>query len=498
VKVGISAVDVDGALANLNAEIPHWDFEKVQKQAEDKWNKELGKVNRVDADIKTKTIFYTALYHAMLAPTIYMDADGRYRGLDNKIHQDKSFLNYTLFSLWDTFRAEHPLFTLLYPERVNDMINSMLANYKQSAYGVLPKWQFHANETWTMIGYHAVPVIADAYLKGFNGFDKELAFEAMKASANAPFEGMEYYKKIGYVPIDKEPEAASKTMEYAYDDWTIAAMAKKLGKTSDYNEFMKRSGNYKNVYDSKTNFARARLLNGQFKTPFDPLHMQYGGDYTEGNAWQYSWFVPHDVNGLMGLMGGSGKFAAKLDTLLTMKETVNDMSGALPYDVTGMVGQYAHGNEPSHHIAYLYNYAGQPWKTQETVYKIMSRLYNITPDGLAGNDDCGQMSAWYIWSALGMYPVNPVGGVYSIGTPSLRSAVISLPGGKQFMVKATGLTAANKYVKSLKLNGKPYKKSWITHESLLQGGILEFMMTNKPVKNWFAVNDIEAEKMLAK
>ncbi|RCH54201.1 glycoside hydrolase family 92 protein [Mucilaginibacter hurinus] len=498
VKVGLSAVDADGALANLDAEIPHWNFDKVKKQAEDKWERELSKVTAVKADNKTKTIFYTALYHTMLAPTIYMDADGRYRGVDNKIHQDSNFLNYTLFSLWDTFRAEHPLFTLLYPERVNDMITSMLMHYKQSAYRVLPKWSFHANETWTMIGYHAVPVIADAYLKGFKGFDSELALEAMKASANAPFEGMEYYKTIGYVPIDKEPEAASKTMEYAYDDWTIAAMAKKMGKTDDYNIFLKRSANYKNVYDSKINFARAKLLNGQFKTPFDPLHMRYGGDYTEGNAWQYSWFVPHDIGGLMTLMGGRDKFSAKLDTLLSMKETVNDMSGEQPYDVTGMVGQYAHGNEPSHHIAYLYNYADQPWKTQETVHKIMTRLYNNTPDGLAGNDDCGQMSAWYVWSALGMYPVNPAGGVYSIGTPSLSSATINLQGGKQLVVKANNLSMANRYVRSIKLNGRPYKKTWITHELLYRGGIMEFEMAGKPVKNWFTGNDLEAEKMLNK
>ncbi len=491
VKVGISAVSIAGAMNNLNSEIPGWDFDKVRNAAADKWNKELSKIT-LRADQKTMRTFYSALYHTMLAPTVYMDVDGQYRGVDNQIHKSNAFVNYTTFSLWDTFRALNPLFTIINPDRVDDMINSMLAHYQQNPYKILPIWPLQANETWTMIGYHAAPVIADAYLKGFKGFDANLALEAMIKTANTPYEGIQYYKSLGYVPIDKEIEAASKTLEYAYDDWTIACMAKKMGNDKESDIFFKRSSNYKNVFDTATNFVRARLSNGKFKEPFDPLYMRYGGDYTEGNAWQYSWFVPHDVSGLIHLYGGDKAFSAKLDSLFGLNPTVNEMYGNVPYDVTGLIGQYAQGNEPSHHIAYMYNYANEPWKTQRIVHKIVTETYNDTPDGLCGNEDCGQMSAWFIWSAMGMYPLNPVGGIYQFGSPLIESADIRLENGNVFKINVRNAGKDRKYIKSVKLNGKPYKKMWISHADILNGGELEFEMSAKPAKNCFDKENWEA------
>ncbi len=480
VKVAISAVSTEGAINNLK-EISGWDFDKVKNDAKQEWNKELSKI-QVEADEKTKEIFYTSMYHSMLAPVLYMDADNRYRGLDQNIHTAKDFENYHIFSLWDTYRAEHPLFTILHPERVSDMIKTMLAHYEQSPHKILPLWAFGNNETWTMIGYHSVPVIADAYLKGIRNFDVKKAFEAMKSSATyKPYKGLGYYMQYGYVPMDKEFEGASKTLEYAFDDWCIAQMAKSLGKEDDYKEFYKRSTYYKNIFDPVTGFMRAKNTDGTFKVPFDPAYSQYGGDYTEGNAWQYTWYVPQNVQDLINLMGGNEKFITKLDSLFIVQETENEDK---PWDISGLIGQYAHGNEPSHHAAYLYNYAGAPWKTQEKIYQIMTTLYDNTPDGICGNDDCGQMSAWYIFSAMGFYPVNPCNSVYVIGTPMLNEAVINLTNGNKFKITAKGLSKENRYIQSAEFNGTAYDKSWISHKDIMSGGELVFIMGNKPNKKW--------------
>jgi predicted alpha-1,2-mannosidase len=482
VKVGISAVGVDGALKNLEKEVPGWDFDGVRRAAKDAWTRQLGRVD-VDGDAKQKRMFYTALYHAMLAPVTYMDVDRRYRGADHAIHVADGFANYHIFSLWDTFRAEHPLFTILEPERDGDMIRSMLAHQTESVPHVLPVWSFGSSETWCMIGYHSVSVIADAYLKGIRSFDPRSAFDAMKASATyAPYDGLGEYMKLGWVPVDVDKEAASKTLEYAYDDWTIAQMATALGRTDDAAEFGKRAGNYRNIFDPATGFMRAKKSDGTFREPFDPVYAQYGSDYTEGNAWQYSWFVPHDVKKLVELLGGPAKFVARLDELFTMK--VSEDKYKHVEDIAGLIGQYAHGNEPSQHIAYLYSYAGQPWRTQERIHQIMTTLFDDTPEGISGNEDCGQMSAWYVFGALGFYPVCPGSLEYVIGTPSLPRASLNLPNGKAFTVRAENLSPANFYVQSVTLNGVPYDKSFIRHDDIVKGGTLAFTMGPQPNPAW--------------
>lgn len=481
-KVGVSAVGPEGAIKNLETEIPHWDFGRVRKEARTAWEKELDSII-IEAPDKDKEIFYTSVYHTMLAPVVYMDVDRRYRGLDQKIHRADGFTNYTIYSLWDTFRAAHPLYTITQKDKVGDMIKSMLAHYDQSPHHMLPVWSFHNNETWCMIGYHSIPVIADAYLKGIRGFDVEKAFEAMKTTASNPsYDGLGDYMKLGYVPIDRENEGASKTLEYAYDDWTIARMAEVMNKTEDARIFNKRAGFYKNVFDPATSFMRARKADGTWREPFDPLYSQYGGDYTEGNAWQYSWFVPHDVNGLINLMGGGKKFVKKLDKLFTIKTT--DKRHFLVEDISGLIGQYAHGNEPSQHIAYLYNYARKPWKTQERIHQIMENLFDNTPHGICGNEDCGQMSAWYIFSSMGFYPVCPGSNEYVIGKPCIEKATIHLEDDKTFIMTAKDLSAENKYIQSVRLNGKRWDKTYITHETIMNGGRLEFQMSSKPNKKW--------------
>jgi len=482
IKVGISAVSPQGALQNLRSELPHWDFDKVRQDARQLWEEELKRM-LIDGSDRDKEIFYTSVYHTMLAPVIYSDVDLKYRGLDQNIHQAKDFTNYTIYSLWDTYRALHPLFTIVRRKQVPDMIQSMLVHFQQSAFKMLPVWSFHNNETWTMIAYHAVSVIADAYIKGIRGFDAEEAYQAMITTAtNTHYDGLDQYMALGYVPIDKEEEGASKTLEYAYDDWTIAQTAKAMGKEEDYQTFSRRAASYKNIFDKKTGFMRAKKSDGTWREPFDPLFSQYGGDYTEGNAWQYTWYVPHDVQGLINLMGGKKKFVAQLDQLFTLKTT--DKKHFLVEDISGLIGQYAHGNEPSQHIAYLYNYAGQPWRTQERIDQIMKNLFNNTPDGICGNEDCGQMSAWYIFSTMGFYPVSPGNPVYVIGKPGVPRVTLNLENGNTFVMTAQKLSPKNIYIQSASLNGKPLPTSYILHDAIMQGGSLNFVMGPKPNKNW--------------
>ena len=446
VKVAISPVSEDNALANLE-EMPGWDFDAERARAGAAWNEALSAV-KAEAPEPMRTMFYTSLYHSMLAPSLFMDRDGRYRGPDNQVHQAKDFRFHSTFSLWDTYRALHPLLTLLAPERRNaDFVNSLVAAQQHSPYGILPVWSFHGLETWCMIGYHSVPVIADAYMKGIRGFDPGQALKAMTASAEyGPYGGLEHYMKLGYVPIDREPEAASKTVEYAFDDWTIARMAEKMGKKDVAAAYYQRAQNYRKVFDKETGFIRARKSTGEFRTPFDPTQSGYGSDYTEGSAWQYSWYMPHDN--------------------------------------AGLIGHYAHGNEPSHHVAYLYNFAGAPWRTQERLTHIMATQYANRPDGLSGNDDLGQMSAWFAFTALGFYPVAPASNEYVIGRPFLDKAVLNLPNGKRFTVRAEQLSGANIYVGRVTLNGKPLARTFLRHEDIVAGGELVFTMQATPNKDW--------------
>ena len=481
VRVALSGVDEAGAIANLDAEAGS--FDQVRAATQTAWQKALGAVE-IDAPAPMRTNIYTALYHTLLAPSVWGDADGRYRGPDDQVHQAKDFTFRSTFSLWDTFRAEHPLLTLIQPEKTSsDIVNSLLASQKYSPQGILPVWQFAGRETWTMIGYHAVPVIADAYMKGIRGFDADAALNAMVASATyAPYGGLGEYMRLGYVPIDKEPEAASKTVEYAYDDWTIARMARAMGKDAIADRFEKRAGYWRNSFDAKSGWLRARKSDGDFRTPFDPAAINYGSDYTEGNAWQYSWFVPQDQAGLFRILGGDAKTIAKLDAMFDYDLSDVDYSHA--EDIAGLIGQYIHGNEPSHHVAYLYDYAGAPWRTQERLAQIVDSQYKPTPDGLAGNDDLGQMSAWLVFTALGFYPVAPGSNQYVIGRPFVDHAAINLPNGKRFEIAVDGLSPANRYIGSVTLNGKPLARTWLTDAEIRSGGELHFTMQATPNKQW--------------
>lgn len=480
VKVGISAVSIENALQNLSKEIPGWDFDLILNDTRLAWQNELSKI-RIDAPEKTKTVFYTALYHSFLAPYLYNDINGEYLGYDKKVHKAENFNNYTVLSLWDTFRAENPLLTLLSPDRTNDLIQSMLMQYEQ--YGLLPVWPLWSSETNCMIGYHSVPVIVDAYFKGIRSYDVVKAYQAMKTSAMQDDFGVEELKQYGYIPYDKYNKSVSTALEYCYDDWCIAQMAKDLGKDDDYEYFMKRAASYKTYFDKEYKLMNGFSSKGEFRRPFDPFYSSYGDcDWVEGNSWQYSFFVPHDVEGLVGLYGGKENFAAMLDTLFSMP---TGMSGHdVPIDITGLIGQYAHGNEPSHHVAYLYNNAGQPHKAQERLHEIMTTLYTDQPDGLCGNEDCGQMSAWYVFSAMGFYPVNPAGGIYVLGKPMLDKVELMI-GGKKFIMEARNLNDKNIYVQSVKLNGKDYNKLYITHQDIVRGAKLEFEMGATPSKNKF-------------
>lgn len=443
IKVAVSAISAENALKNLDAEIPDWDFEKVRSQTRDKWDKELARIE-VEGSQEEKETFYTSLYHTFLAPNLYQDVTGEYRGFDQNTHQAKGFTNYTVFSLWDTYRATHPLFALIQAPRDGDMINSMLAHFDQSVEHMLPIWSFHANETWCMVGYHAVPVIADAYLKGVQGFDRDRAYDAIRTTAlNPKYDNVATYAKLGWVPFDKENESVSKTLEYAYDDYCIAQMAKALGKKDDYATFSKRARSYKNLFDPSEGLMRGKDSQGHWHSPFDAhFYDETAGvnDFTEGTSWQYSWYVPQDVPGLMELMGGPEKFATKLDALFSFKDA--DESKGVS-DIQGRIGEYWHGNEPSHHVIYLYSYAGRPWKTAERLHEVVTTQYGNKPNSLSGNDDCGQMSAWYIFTCLGFYPVCPGSDYYAIGAPQLKKAVVNLSNGKKFTMTANNLSKDN-------------------------------------------------------
>jgi len=483
VKLAISPVSEDGAIANLDAEVPGFDFDRVRAEAKRHWQQALASVD-VQGTPEQRTRFYTALYHALLGPTLFMDVDGRYRGPDNAVHQASGWTNYSTFSLWDTYRALHPLLTLVQPPRhTADIVNSLLAARRESPYGILPVWAFHGLETWCMIGYHAVPVIADAYMKGIGGFDADEALGAMVASADyGPYDGIAAYRELGWVPIDEEGEAASKTLEYAFDDWTIAQMAQKMGKGEVAAEFGKRAANWKHAFDPATGFMRARQRDGSFREPFDPTASGYGSDYTEGNAWQYSWYVPQDVAGLAAAHGGTDRLLARLDAVFDAK--VDPKVFEHMEDITGLIGWYAHGNEPSHHVAYLYAYAGQPWRTQAHLKQIMDSQYAARPDGLSGNDDLGQMSAWYVFTALGFYPVAPGSNQYVIGRPFLPRSTLNLPNGKHFTVIADGLDAGHGYIGHATLNGKPLDRAYLDHAEILAGGELRFTMQAEPDTHW--------------
>ena len=475
-RIGISAVSVEGARKNLQAEQPGWDFDKLVKDAKAAWNKELGKIDLQSNYPTVLRTFYSSFYHCMMAPNLYQDVDGGYRGRDLQVHNTKEFTYYTVFSLWDTYRAEHPLLTLIDKKRSSDFVNTFITEYEQG--GRLPVWELSSNETDCMIGYHSVPVITEAYMKGVTGFDANEALEAMKHSAMRDTLGLPDIKKYGYIGCNDDWESVSKTLEYSYDDWCIAVFAKKLGKTEDYNYFIKRAQNYKNLYDAQTGFMRPKQDN-VFLSPFDPTEVSR--NYTEGNAWQYSFYVPQDLTGLIKLMNGKEKLAAKLDSLFT---TSSVMHGIQDGDVTGMIGQYAHGNEPSHQIAYEYDYAGQPWKTQAMVRRIDNELYQPQPDGICGNEDCGQMSACYVIRALGFYSVCPGGDQYAIGSPLGDKAIVHLENGKTFTVIAKNNKKGNVYIQSAKLNGISYAKSYLTYEDIEKGGVLEFEMGAMPNKAW--------------
>lgn len=484
-KVAISSVSEENAILNLSSDENGFDFDGLRARTRADWEKALDAVE-IAAPAETRTNVYTALYHTLLAPSVFSDVDGRYRGPDNEVHEAKGYTFHSTFSLWDTFRAEHPLLTLVQPEkRTSDVVNSLIASQQESPYGILPVWQFHGQETWTMIGYHAVPVISDAYMKGIRGFDEKAALDAMVKSATyAPYGGLGDYMTLGYVPIDKEPEAASKTVEYAYDDWTIARMAKAMGRDDVAATFEKRAGNWRNSFDTKTGFLRARKSDGAFRTPFDPTAINYGSDYTEGNAWQYSWFAPQDLGGLVGLMGGDAATVRKLDAMFDFDNSKIDYSHA--EDIAGLIGQYIHGNEPSHHVAYMYDYAGAPWRTQARLTQIVKSQYKPTPDGLSGNDDLGQMSAWLVFTSLGFYPVAPGSNEYVIGRPFVDKAVLNLEGGKRFTVRTVGLSDGAPYVGAVTLNGKPLTRSFLRDAEIRAGGELVFTMSATPNKAWAA------------
>ncbi len=469
IKIGISPVDVAGAQKNLQTEIGSQSFEETREKVAANWENELSKIIVEDRDSDKLSIFYTALYHTMIAPNIYQDVDGRYRGMDLKIHQTTAFDYYTVFSLWDTYRAVHPLYTIIDQERTNDYINTFLAKYDEG--GIMPIWDLSGNYTGCMIGYHAVPVIADAYLKGIDNYDVTKALDAMKHSATRDHLGLSSYKSHGFIPVEEESESVSKTLEYAYDDWTIAQMSKAMGNEKDYDLYIKRAQYYKNLYNPESEFFQGRYNNTWF-APFDPYEVNF--NYTEANAWQYSMYVPQDVSGHINLMGGIQTYEKHLDQLFTARQ---ETSGRQQADITGLIGQYAHGNEPSHHMAYLYNYIGKPYKTQERVHQIMTKLYTNDPDGISGNEDCGQMSAWYVLSALGFYPVTPASADYIVGTPLFDKVRLRLENGNTLSVDKQGKGI---YIKSMRVNGKTYDYSYLTHDLIMKGGSIIFEMADEP------------------
>ncbi|WP_269685146.1 GH92 family glycosyl hydrolase [Flavobacterium lacustre] len=481
IKFALSSVSQENALENMQAEIKDWDFEKVKAQAQTSWNKELNKI-AITASDDTKVNFYTAMYHTFINPTVYTDVNGAYKGLDQGIHKANGFTNYSTFSLWDTYRALHPFFNIIQPSRNNDMVKSMMAHYDQSALHMLPIWSHYSNDNWCMSGYHSVSVIADAIIKGvFNG-DENQALEACITTANQRnYEGIGHYIDLGYIPAEKSGVSVSNTLEYAYDDWCIAQIAKKLNKTAVYNEFLKRSENWKNNYNATTGFMQPKMADGTFKKEFDSMSTE-GQGFIEGNSWNYSFFAPQDPATLIIKMGGKKTFANRLDKLFSMH--LPDSFFQHTEDITreGIIGGYVHGNEPAHHVAYLYNWAGQPWKTQAQVRKILDMQYKPTPDGLGGNDDCGQMSAWYIFTSLGFYPVAPGSDEYSIGSPLVDNATLTLENGNQFKVNVINQSAQNVYVQKVQLNGKTITDFILKHKAITDGSTLTFYMGAKPKK----------------
>ena len=482
IRTAISGVSMEGAERNFMAEAQESDFDSYLYKAKKLWNDALGKIEVENSDMDETVTFYTALYHSMLAPTIYGDVDGSYYGPDKKIHKADGWTNYSTFSLWDTYRAAHPLFTIIQPERVNDMVKSLIAFSEQN--GRLPVWNMFGSETDMMIGYHSVPVIVDAYLKGIGDFDAESALKECVKTANLDdYRQIGLYKNMGYIPYDvvdkynSENWSLSKTLEYAFDDYCIALMAEKMGKEDLADNFYKRASNYRNVFNENSSFMQPKDSKGNFISGFKPE--EYTPHITESNGWQYLWSVQHDVDGLIELIGGKKRFEEKLDSMFTLIPKENEQ---LPIFSTGMIGQYVHGNEPSHHVAYLYNYTDSPWKTQKYVSEIMHELYKNSPDGLCGNEDCGQMSAWYVMSAMGIYPVNPVSGEYQIGTPMFSEMQIRFAENKVFKILAKNVSRENCYVKSVKLNGVALEKPFINHKDIMKGGVIEFTMTDKPTK----------------
>lgn len=478
IKFALSPVSIDGALNNMQAEVPGWDFDRVKADGQAQWETELHKIV-IEGNKDEKEDFYTSMYHAMINPTIYMDADGRYKGLDQNIHKAEGFINYTTFSLWDTHRALHPLFNIIDPKRNADMVQSMMAHFDQSPEHMLPIWSNSGNENWCMSGYHSVSVIADAVVKGNAPFDANKALDACVATArHRVYEGIGYYMDLGYIPDDKNGVSVSSTLEYAYDDWCIAQMAKKLNRTDIYNDFIKRSQNWKNVFDPKTGFMHPKMSDGTFRKNFDPLTTINQG-FIEGNAWNYTLYVPHDPEGLIKMMGGDKHFITYVDSLFSFN--LPDKYFAETEDITrdGIIGNYVHGNEPSHHVAYLYDWTDKPWKTQEKIRMILPRMYKPTPDGLGGNDDTGQMSAWYIFSSLGFYPVAPASDQYAIGSPAVNHAVIQVGDGKTFTVNVKNQSNKNVYIQKITLNGQPHPEMFLSHADIMNGGEITFVMGSK-------------------
>ena len=478
IKFALSPVSQKNAIANMQNEIPHWDFEKVKQQTQENWNNELNKIV-IDASNDNKINFYTAMYHAFISPTTYMDANGEYKGLDQEVHKADGFTNYTTFSLWDTYRALHPLFNLVQTNRNSDMVESMIQHYNQSTLKMLPIWSHYANDNWCMSGYHSVSVIADAIIKGIYKGDSNKALDACVATARKRiYENIGEYIDKGYIPAEKTDISVSNTLEYSYDDWAIAQLAKKLNRQDIYSEFIKRADSWKNNYDASVGFMRPKLADGTFKKEFDALST-HGQGFIEGNSWNYSFFVPHNPTALIEMMGGKKIFTKKLDNLFSMH--LPDSFFAETEDITrdGIIGGYVHGNEPAHHVAYLYNWANQPWKTQAQVRHILNMQYKPTPDGLGGNDDCGQMSAWYIFSSMGFYPVAPGSEEYAIGSPLVNNAKINLENGKTFEIEVKNQSDKNVFVKSISLNGKPLRNYSINHSQITNGGKMIFTMSNK-------------------
>jgi len=485
VKVAVSSVSEANALENLSKE--EISFETVKNEASEIWNENLTNITVETDNEDLKTIFYTALYHTQVAPVTFSDVNNEFRKENDEIVKAENYTAYSTLSLWDTFRAEHPLLTFTAQDKVADIINSMLAYYQTNK--ILPVWTLYGNETNTMTGYHSIPVIAEAYIKGIKGFDINKAYEAMKTTMMQDERGLDHYKKFGYIPHNLLDESVTITLEYAYNDWCVAQIAKELGEEDDYSYFMNRSKAYEHLFDAETGFMRGKNEAGTaWKEPFDPKYSAHRihAEYTEGNAWQHSWFVLHDVENLIKMHGGEAKFTDKLEQLFTESSEItgDDVSA----DITGLVGQYAHGNEPSHHIAYMYNFANKPWKTQYWVREILKTQYNTTPDGLSGNEDCGQMSAWYVFSSMGLYPYSPASGEYQIGSPLFKTSTIKISEDISFTIKAENVSDENMYIQSATLNGKEFNTTSISHKQIMQGGTLQFVMGNTPNKNWGITN----------